>query len=135
MKRGYVKSFTTRRHTTVDTIKVKQWIARDPVLSRIKQFVQQGWPSVVEDIKLQPYFTRKNELSVHEGCLLWRSRVVIPPQGREKVTKILHDSHPGIVRMKGIPKNPVWWPKIDSTLEKKKQKAAKCVTHNGKLHL
>ena len=98
----------------VDSVKIKQWIARDQVLSRIKQFVLQGWPSDVEDIKLQPYFTRENELSAHAGYLLWRSRVIIPPQGREKVTKILHESNPGIVRMKRIARNTVWWSKIDS---------------------
>ena len=54
----------------VYAVKIKQWTARDPVLSRIKQFVLQGWPSDVEGNKLQPYFTRKNELSVHAGCLL-----------------------------------------------------------------
>ena len=98
----------------VNAVKIKQWTARDPVLSRIKQFVLQGWPSVVEDIKLQPYFTWKNELSV---------------QGREKVTKFLHDSHPGIVRMKGIARNPVWWPKIDSALEKKVKSCQVCQAH------
>ena len=113
----------------VEGVKIKQWTARDLVFSRIKQFVLQGWPSDVEDIKLQPYLTRKNELSFHKGCLLWRSRVIIPPQGREKVTKILHDSHPGIVRMKGIARNPVWWPKIDSALEKKVKSCQVCQAH------
>ena len=113
----------------VDAVKIKQWTGRDPVLSRIKQFVLQGWTSDVEDNKLQPYFTRKNELSVHAGCLLWISRVILPPQGREKVTKILHDSHPYTVRMKGIARNPVWWSKIDSAFKKKVKSCQVCQAH------
>ena len=79
----------------VDALKVKQWTARDPILSQVMQFVLQGWPPVVEDAHLQPYFTRRNELSVQAGCLLWGSQVIVTPQGREEVMNILHDSHPG----------------------------------------
>ena len=27
---------------------------------------------------LQPYYQRKHELSIHQGCLLWGTRVIIP---------------------------------------------------------
>ena len=50
-------------NTRVDALKVKQWTARDPVLSQLTQFVLQGWPPVVQDPQFQPYFTRRNELS------------------------------------------------------------------------
>lgn len=113
----------------VDALKVKQWTARDPVLSQVMQFVLQGWPSAVEDNQLQPYFTRRNELSVHAGCLLWGSRIIIPPQGREEVMNILHDSRPGIVRMKAIARNHVWWPKMDSALELRVKNCQVCQAH------
>ena len=113
----------------VDALKVKQWTARDPVLPQVMQFVLQGWPPVVEDAHLQPYFTRRNELSVQAGCLLWGSRVIVPPQGREEVMNILHDSHPGIVRMKGIARRYVWWPKMDSLLEERVKNCQVCQAH------
>ena len=50
--------------TPVDATKVKQWTARDPVMSQVQQFVLHGWPSTVEDNALKPYFIRRNELSV-----------------------------------------------------------------------
>jgi hypothetical protein len=55
----------------VDATKLKSWTDRDPVLSQIKHFVLNGWPTTVEDTDLQPYFARKDELSVHAGCLMW----------------------------------------------------------------
>ena len=55
----------------VDATKVKLWTARDPVLSQVLQFVLQGWPVAVEEQTLKPYFVRREELSVHAGCLLW----------------------------------------------------------------
>ena len=78
--------------TPVDATKVKQWTARDPVMSQVLQFVLHGWPSVVEDNTLKLYFTRRNELSVHAGCVLWGSRIIIPPQGREEVMNILRET-------------------------------------------
>jgi hypothetical protein len=55
----------------VDATKLKSWTDRDPVLSQIKHFVLNGWPTTVQDTDLQPYFARKDELSVHAGCLMW----------------------------------------------------------------
>ena len=43
--------------------------------------------------------------------------------------RILHDSHPGIVRMKGIARNYVWWPKINSALEEKVKSCQLCQAH------
>ena len=55
-----------------------------------------GWPldDNTSEEALRPYLTRKDELSVHSGCLLWGSRVIVPPKGRELIVKELHESHP-----------------------------------------
>ena len=82
--------------TPLDATKVKQWTARDPVMSQVLQFVLHGWPSAVEDNTLKPYLTRRNELSFHAGCLLWGSRILMLPQGREEVMNVLYETHPGI---------------------------------------
>ena len=50
----------------------------DIVLSRASEFVKQGWPQYVEDLRLQPFFNRQFELSVEKDCLLWGLRVIKP---------------------------------------------------------
>ena len=102
------------------------------MLSQVLQFVLYGWPLSVEEEALKPYFARREEMSVHAGCLLWGSRVVIPPQGREEVLKVLHESHPGIVRMKSLARSYVWWPKMDARLEEKVKSCAICQSHQSK---
>lgn len=60
---------------------------------------------------------------------MWGDRVVIPQAGRERVLKILHDGHPGILRMKRIARGVVWWPKIDTAIEKTVQDCQACQLH------
>lgn len=40
---------------------------------------------------LQPYYTRKDQLTVEKCCVLWGVRVVIPEQFREKLLNQIHE--------------------------------------------
>ena len=63
---------------------------------------------------------------------MWDARVMVPPQGRDEVMNILHDSHPGIVRMKAIARSHVWWPKMDQAL-KQRIKSCRTCQEQGKM--
>ena len=89
---------------------IKTWTDRDLVLSRVRRFVQSGWIKESPEPDLQLYFNRRNELSVVDGCVLWGARVVIPVAGRYVILDQLHDTHPGISRMKSLARSYVWWP-------------------------
>ena len=49
----------------------------DPLLSRGYDYVLEGWPEKIQDKEIQPYITRLYELSIHQGCLLWGSKVIV----------------------------------------------------------
>ena len=85
-------------------------------LSRVLQFIMLGWPKEADD-DLKPYWNRRLELSVHAGCILWGTRVVVPLQGRTMVLTELHGGHPGITRMKTLAHQLVWWPNLDCAIE------------------
>ena len=76
--------------------------------------------------EFKPYEQRKDELSVQNGCILWGSRVVVPPPGRAPVIKMLHEGHPGVSRMKALARSVVWWPGLDLELEKQVKQCAEC---------
>ncbi len=80
---------------------VAAWTRRDPVLSKVHQYIQNGWPSQAED-DLKPYWSRRLELSFLNGCVFWGSRIVIPPPGRESFLIELYGGHPGISRIKSV---------------------------------
>ena len=50
---------------------------QDPLLSKIHQYVREGWPTELGD-EYQPYLRRMQELTTEGDCLLWGNRVVIP---------------------------------------------------------
>ena len=85
------------------------------------------WASLPEGAK--PNLIRKVGLSVDAHCLLWGSRVIIPPKLRGKIISELHNAHPGIVTMKAVARAHVWWPGLDSDIESSVCHCYTCQTH------
>ena len=95
---------------------IKQWTAKDPLLSKVMDLVLHGRPQGSEEL-VSLYHQYWSELSVHDGCLLRGNRVVVPTIGRNLVMNLLHESHLGNNRMKGLARSFVSWPGIDQQIE------------------
>ena len=110
----------------VSSKEVEQAIRRDVVLSKVLQYARKGWPQTSSSDEFKPYFRRKNELAVEGNCLLWGARVIIPAKLRGKVLQELYRGHPGSSRMKAIARSYLWWPGLDSTLDKVAKSCVPC---------
>ena len=49
----------------------------------------------------------------------------------EKVMEILHGGHPGVLRMKRITRNAVWWAGVDADIERKVKSCVECQINQG----
>jgi len=87
---------------------IKSMTGRDPVLAKVKQYTRTSWPATVPIKQLHPYWIKQEELSLEDGVLLWGSRVIIPPQARNRVIKEAHEAHIGISRIKSLTRQFVW---------------------------
>ena len=68
---------------------------KDPVLPE----TMQGWPESAPE-GLVTFHNRRNELSVHHGCVVSGVRVVVPQKLRPQLLEELHTRNLGVVKMK-----------------------------------
>ena len=83
-----------------------------------------GWSAHVDGDK--PNYERCNELTVHQGCILWGMRVVIPNKIQDSMLEELHDGYMGVVKMKALARSYVWWPNINAQLEELAKACSGC---------
>ena len=86
---------------------IRQATQRDPDLSHVLEHTKQGWSTKCEE-ELEPYYRRKDELTVQDSCLMWGTRVLIPSKYRIQVLDELHSGHLGVVKMKALAGSYVW---------------------------
>ena len=67
-----------------DAVHVQQATRFDAVHSRVVDFVLSGWPAHNPGDEFQPWWSRREKLTVESGVLLWGSRVVVPTPLRQK---------------------------------------------------
>ncbi len=106
---------------------VKRETQVDPVFSKVYSYVISGWPSVV-DPTLVLFKNKRDELTTKQGCVLWGTRVVVPPSLQERVLRELRETHPGFSRMKAPSRSYVWWPNIDAHIERTVSSRSTCQT-------
>lgn len=94
--------------TAVSASQIRTWTNKDPTLSQVRKYLQSGWPQRNLAEAFKPYKSRFQELSLLDGCVLWGARVIVPPPDRKLVLEELHETHPGVSKMKALARSYVW---------------------------
>eukprot|EP00795_Rhopilema_esculentum_P016067 gene16067-7417_t len=109
---------------------VKDASRRDALLSSVIDDVCKGRKVSknlnFKEVEVTAFSRREAELTVCDGVLIWRSRVVVPKELRGRLLKELHAVHPGIVRMKSLAREHFWWPCMDSEIENVARSCCEC---------
>ena len=103
---------------------------KDKVISTVVRFLKGGWPRVVDD-KIRHFQKLEDTLTVHNDCLIFGNRIVIPEKIRSHVMDLLHLGHCGMRRMKQLARSVVYWPRIDADIEEMCRKCTSCAEHQN----
>ncbi|KAK9701293.1 Integrase zinc binding domain [Popillia japonica] len=114
-----LNSYDIAEHTKRDKVlnKAMELTKRGWTSKNSDEAFKRGWTSKNSDEALKPYFPKRSELSVENDCLFWGNRIVVPYDLRNDILELMHDQHIGVVRMKLLARNEVWWPNIDNDIE------------------
>ena len=69
------------------------------------------------DKQLKPFYQIRHELSVKDNILLKQHQIVIPKALQPQILQMAHQQHQGIVKMKNMLHENVWWPTINQDVE------------------
>ena len=87
------------------------------MFSAAQRYTKEGWPHALEREDLKHYKRLESSLSSEHGCLLLRSRIVIPTKLQDAVLKLIHLVHLNMQQMKQLARSAVYWPHIDEDIE------------------
>ena len=114
---------------------IRDATSSDSTLSKVVDCVKNQWPKHTKDHELLPYFKVRHNLSIENGCLLREDqRVIVPGRLQNRLLRMSHKGHPGIVRMKRKLRETYWWPNMNADIEKfvKHCQACECSTKSLK---
>lgn len=106
--------------------------AKDIALSSIKEYVLKGWPEKQSFNKeALVYYKHRNEISLNEGLLCYKDRIIIPPEMRKIVLQQIHTGHQGITKSKLRAREALWWPRINTHIEDLIQNCEVCLKNRN----
>lgn len=71
----------------------------------------------MENPNLAPFYSCKDEPTIHQGCVMWGILVVIPSKLCTRILEELHIGHLVVVKMKALARSFVRWPDNDQQIK------------------
>lgn len=104
-------------HAEPKAIKIEQ-IELESSLDEIIQLVKKAIFEEEWDDSISEFKKIETELCFSNNILLRGTRIVLPASLQAKALELGHEGHPGMTIMKKRLRSKVWWPKMDSQIEK-----------------
>ena len=100
----------------------------DEVLQQVRRYVIDGWPKYQSSVseKIQPFFAVKGEVSIVDGLLTYRDRIVIPSSLQGDMLHRLHESHQGYDKCRMNANGAIWWPELEAQLKEMTSNCMHC---------
>ena len=88
-------------------------------MQKLTERIARGnWENYKRDKEIQPYYQVRQGLSIAEGLVFWRNRIVLPDVLQRKIVKIGHKlGHLGKTKTKQMLREEYWFPSMNSMID------------------
>ena len=126
---AYVEAVVVALPATGDRLRqLKDAQLEDSQLAAVIKYTKDGWPDDPAE-NVGTYYHSRDDLSVTDNLLLFRSRNVVPPSVQRDILLRLHEGHGSLAKGRERAKNSVWWPTLAADLKKLVESCSFCQTH------
>jgi len=103
----------------------------DPVLQRLRETIQRGWPQSKSDISecLHAYYDFRDELIVQDELVFKGDLVIIPAAMRKEMMASVHATHIGTEGCIRRARDSMFWPRMTTELKEYISKCDVCLTY------
>ena len=93
--------------------------ANDPSMKLLSSTIREGWPEKRDKMprEIQAYFNHRDKLTVQDGLLFKRSRIIIPTELRCNMVGKIHDSYIGIEGCLRRAREVFYWPNMNGEIK------------------
>ena len=108
--------------------RVQQAAMMDPVMQELGRLLEEGFPETRNEMgdSVREFFKFRDNLSMAQGVILYKDRVVVPRMLRREILEGLHAGHQGVVSMRARAANCVFWPGIDQAIQDVRNRCRTC---------
>ena len=98
----------------------------DPTLQCVAKCITNNRWTKTECLK--PYQKIKHELTTKRGLVMKGTTLIIPEVLQNRTLELAHETHQGITKTKSLLREKVWWPSINTDIEKLIQGCLSCLS-------
>ena len=108
--------------------RVRTATSSDENMQVLLETIEAGMPDLRHELppSLREYFPFRDGLSVVDGVILYKDRLVIPPTLRDEVLAHLHAAHQGVTSMTARAESSVFWPGITPAISALRNQCSDC---------
>lgn len=126
IRQHYIASLTAVPTLTWEEIRTAT--TKDKELQELMSYIEHVDPDEITTLpsSLKHYSSVRSHLSVVDGIVIYKDRIVIPATLRPSVLKALHASHHGASSMMARAEASVFWPRITVDIQETRNKCQYC---------
>ncbi|KAK2564108.1 Retrovirus-related Pol polyprotein from transposon 412 [Acropora cervicornis] len=115
---------------------IQQATEDDENLQALKAVILRGWPDDRSQLPEQttPYFSMRDELSLHDGVIFRGQRIVVPVSLRKDIKQKLRASHLGTESCLRRARETIFWPNMNAELKEMIAACETCRTYETSHH-